>query len=152
MRIKTMSAARALAIALVAIGAVACGGAAGDVPPTLVGASETTPTLPLATTSTTAPPTTVPITAQTVPATTAATTRSATAAPVTTAVTTRSTTAATAPPTTAAAVVTTRAKATANVSYANCTAVRQAGAAPIHRGEPGYGSHLDRDNDGIGCE
>ena len=38
------------------------------------------------------------------------------------------------------------------VSYKNCTAVREAGAAPIHRGEPGYASHLDRDNDGIGCE
>ncbi|MGO1632835.1 MAG: excalibur calcium-binding domain-containing protein, partial [Staphylococcus equorum] len=38
------------------------------------------------------------------------------------------------------------------VSYKNCTAVREAGAAPIYRGEPGYASHLDRDNDGIGCE
>lgn len=39
-----------------------------------------------------------------------------------------------------------------NVSYANCTAVRAAGAAPIRRGDPGYASHLDRDDDGIGCE
>ncbi len=38
------------------------------------------------------------------------------------------------------------------VYYANCTAVRDAGAAPIHRGEPGYASHLDRDGDGIACE
>nr|WP_247602128.1 excalibur calcium-binding domain-containing protein [Cellulomonas denverensis] len=37
-------------------------------------------------------------------------------------------------------------------AYANCTAARAAGAAPVYRGEPGYGSHLDRDNDGIGCE
>ena len=36
--------------------------------------------------------------------------------------------------------------------YQNCDAVRAAGAAPIRRGEPGYGSHLDRDGDGIGCE
>ncbi|MGW1812711.1 excalibur calcium-binding domain-containing protein [Streptomyces sp. NPDC002125] len=36
--------------------------------------------------------------------------------------------------------------------YANCTAVRAAGAAPIHRGDPGYGSHLDRDGDGVACE
>jgi len=36
--------------------------------------------------------------------------------------------------------------------YANCTAVRAAGAAPIHRGDPGYSSKLDRDGDGIGCE
>lgn len=36
--------------------------------------------------------------------------------------------------------------------YANCTAVRAAGAAPLKRGEPGYASHLDRDNDGVACE
>ncbi|MFF5923128.1 excalibur calcium-binding domain-containing protein [Streptomyces flavochromogenes] len=39
-----------------------------------------------------------------------------------------------------------------SVSYANCTAVRAAGAAPIRRGDPGYGSHLDRDGDGVACE
>lgn len=38
------------------------------------------------------------------------------------------------------------------VYYANCDAARRAGAAPVRRGEPGYGRHLDRDNDGIGCE
>jgi len=36
--------------------------------------------------------------------------------------------------------------------YRNCSAARAAGAAPVYRGERGYGSHLDRDNDGIGCE
>ncbi len=36
--------------------------------------------------------------------------------------------------------------------YKNCSEARAAGAAPIHRGQPGYGSHLDRDNDGIACE
>lgn len=40
----------------------------------------------------------------------------------------------------------------AEVFYKNCAAVRAAGAAPIHRGEPGYASHLDRDGDGVGCE
>ncbi|MGA5558344.1 excalibur calcium-binding domain-containing protein [Streptomyces lavendulocolor] len=39
-----------------------------------------------------------------------------------------------------------------SVYYANCTAARAAGAAPVHRGEPGYASHLDRDNDGVGCD
>ncbi|MET9932888.1 MULTISPECIES: excalibur calcium-binding domain-containing protein [unclassified Streptomyces] len=39
-----------------------------------------------------------------------------------------------------------------NVSYANCAAVRAADAAPIHRGDPGYSSRLDRDGDGVGCE
>ncbi|WP_434616692.1 GmrSD restriction endonuclease domain-containing protein [Arthrobacter sp. A5] len=36
--------------------------------------------------------------------------------------------------------------------YANCTAVRAAGAAPIRAGQPGYRVGLDRDGDGIGCE
>lgn len=36
--------------------------------------------------------------------------------------------------------------------YQNCAAVRAAGAAPIRRGQPGYGSHLDRDDDGVACE
>ncbi|MFF5963139.1 excalibur calcium-binding domain-containing protein [Streptomyces collinus] len=39
-----------------------------------------------------------------------------------------------------------------NVYYGNCSEVRAAGAAPIHRGEPGYASHLDRDNDGVACD
>lgn len=37
-------------------------------------------------------------------------------------------------------------------AFANCAEARAAGAAPVRRGEPGYGPHLDRDNDGIGCE
>ena len=37
-------------------------------------------------------------------------------------------------------------------SYPNCDAARAAGDAPIRIGEPGYGSHLDRDNDGVACE
>ncbi|SCF21933.1 Excalibur calcium-binding domain-containing protein [Micromonospora haikouensis] len=39
-----------------------------------------------------------------------------------------------------------------DVYYANCTAVRAAGAAPIRRGDPGYSRKLDRDGDGVGCE
>ncbi|MEP7368883.1 MAG: DUF1524 domain-containing protein [Dermatophilaceae bacterium] len=39
-----------------------------------------------------------------------------------------------------------------SVYYANCTAARAAGAAPIHLGDPGYASKLDRDGDGIACE
>ncbi|MGP5930625.1 excalibur calcium-binding domain-containing protein [Corynebacterium glyciniphilum] len=39
-----------------------------------------------------------------------------------------------------------------SVYYANCTAARAAGAAPVLAGQPGYGTHLDRDGDGIGCE
>ena len=39
-----------------------------------------------------------------------------------------------------------------SVSYANCTAARAAGAAPVHVGDPGYGGHLERDGDGVGCE
>ncbi|WP_203415161.1 excalibur calcium-binding domain-containing protein [Pseudoxanthomonas suwonensis] len=37
-------------------------------------------------------------------------------------------------------------------TYRNCAEARAAGAAPVRRGEPGYGTHLDRDNDGVGCE
>ncbi|MFB7176937.1 excalibur calcium-binding domain-containing protein [Streptomyces sp. NPDC056257] len=36
--------------------------------------------------------------------------------------------------------------------YENCTAARAAGAAPLHRGEDGYGRHLDADSDGVACE
>jgi hypothetical protein len=39
-----------------------------------------------------------------------------------------------------------------SVYYENCDAVRDAGADPIYAGDPGYGSHLDRDGDGVGCE
>jgi outer membrane murein-binding lipoprotein Lpp len=38
------------------------------------------------------------------------------------------------------------------VSYKNCSEARAAGAAPVRRGDPGYGKHLDRDGDGVGCE
>jgi len=36
--------------------------------------------------------------------------------------------------------------------YANCAAAKAAGAAPVRVGQPGYGTHLDRDRDGVGCE
>jgi TolA-binding protein len=39
-----------------------------------------------------------------------------------------------------------------SVYYENCDAARAAGAAPVRRGDPGYAPHLDRDNDGVGCE
>ena len=37
-------------------------------------------------------------------------------------------------------------------AFENCDAARAAGAAPVHRGEPGYGAHLDGDGDGTACE
>ena len=37
-------------------------------------------------------------------------------------------------------------------SWKNCTEARDNGAAPVHRGDSGYGTHLDGDNDGVGCE
>ncbi|AXT86847.1 calcium-binding protein [Aeromicrobium sp. A1-2] len=43
-------------------------------------------------------------------------------------------------------------EAPASTFYANCTAVRAAGAAPIRRGQAGYSRKLDRDGDGIACE
>lgn len=39
-----------------------------------------------------------------------------------------------------------------DVFYANCTAVRAAGRAPLHIGDPGYTRKLDRDGDGVACE
>ncbi|QDG87446.1 excalibur calcium-binding domain-containing protein [Pseudarthrobacter sp. NIBRBAC000502770] len=44
------------------------------------------------------------------------------------------------------------AQAPATAYYANCTAAKNAGAAPLHRGQPGYSSSLDRDGDGVACE
>lgn len=39
-----------------------------------------------------------------------------------------------------------------DVHYENCDEARAAGAAPLYRGDPGYGPHLDRDGDGVACE
>lgn len=36
--------------------------------------------------------------------------------------------------------------------FKNCDAARAAGAAPLHRGDAGYRSGLDRDDDGVACE
>ncbi|WP_043175394.1 excalibur calcium-binding domain-containing protein [Streptomyces sp. NRRL B-24484] len=38
------------------------------------------------------------------------------------------------------------------VYYKNCSEARAAGVAPLHRGDPGYAPHLDRDGDGVACE
>ncbi|HEX6685592.1 MAG TPA: excalibur calcium-binding domain-containing protein [Candidatus Limnocylindrales bacterium] len=38
------------------------------------------------------------------------------------------------------------------VLYDNCDDARDHLAAPVRIGEPGYGLHLDRDRDGVGCE
>ena len=42
--------------------------------------------------------------------------------------------------------------APASSAFRNCAAARAAGAAPVYRGDPGFGDHLDRDGDGVGCE
>lgn len=55
-------------------------------------------------------------------------------------------------PSTTAEPTTTRAPTTQAVYYANCDAVRAAGAAPLHQGEPGYRKALDRDGDGTACD
>jgi hypothetical protein len=38
------------------------------------------------------------------------------------------------------------------VRFGSCADARTAGAAPVRRGDPGYGPHLDRDGDGTACE
>lgn len=40
----------------------------------------------------------------------------------------------------------------AALPFSGCDAARAAGAAPVRRGDPGYGEHLDGDGDGTGCE
>jgi hypothetical protein len=62
------------------------------------------------------------------------------------------TVAATPKPTTAKTTVPKTIAPAAGDYYANCSAARAAGAAPLHRGDPGYRSALDRDNDGVACE
>jgi hypothetical protein len=37
-------------------------------------------------------------------------------------------------------------------AFSNCAQARAAGTAPVYAGQPGYGEHLDRDLDGVGCE
>ncbi len=39
-----------------------------------------------------------------------------------------------------------------SVYYRYCEDARQAGAAPLFRGHPGYRDALDRDGDGVACE
>lgn len=122
-------------VVLVIVGAAASGGEDDQQPVSVVGDVATTLTLPLASTTAPAPATTLPPVTQA--PTTEATAPATTRAPVTTA--------ATAPAVTAAPAV----------FYANCTAVRNAGKAPLLRGQPGYtsgSSGLDRDGDGIACE
>jgi multidrug efflux pump subunit AcrA (membrane-fusion protein) len=51
-----------------------------------------------------------------------------------------------------ASVVAPEPQVSASASYGNCSEARAAGAAPVRVGDPGYGRHLDRDGDGVGCE
>ncbi|MDR7161880.1 excalibur calcium-binding domain-containing protein [Arthrobacter sp. BE255] len=44
------------------------------------------------------------------------------------------------------------APAPAAAYYANCTAAKAAGAAPLYAGQAGYSTALDRDRDGVACE
>ena len=45
-----------------------------------------------------------------------------------------------------------QAPAQSSVYYESCADARAAGAAPLHRGEPGYRPGLDKDGDGVACE
>ena len=38
------------------------------------------------------------------------------------------------------------------VHFASCASVKAVRAAPLRRGEAGYGRHLDPDGDGVACE
>lgn len=37
-------------------------------------------------------------------------------------------------------------------AYVDCDQARESGPTPLKSTEPGYGPHLDRDRDGLGCE
>src|SRR5262245_57168935 len=37
-------------------------------------------------------------------------------------------------------------------TYQSCVDVSKAGAAPLHKGDPGYSAKLDRDGDGTACD
>lgn len=37
-------------------------------------------------------------------------------------------------------------------SYSSCAEAKKAGKTPLHKGDPGYSSKLDRDGDGIACD
>lgn len=56
------------------------------------------------------------------------------------------------PKTTTPPTTQTPAPAQNDVYYQNCAAVRAAGKAPLHTGDPGYSTKLDRDRDGTACE
>lgn len=88
-------------------------------------------------------------TSELIATTTSTSSTSTTAPPPTTSAPTTEAPRVTSPPTTERAAA---AAAAPSTYYANCTAARSAGVTPIKRGEPGYASHLDRDNDGIACE
>jgi type II secretory pathway pseudopilin PulG len=81
--------------------------------------------------------------------------RATTVPPTTPPTTSRARTTATTVPTTSRATTppapATTSAPSAGVYYANCAAARAAGAAPLSRGEPGYRSALDADNDGVAC-
>jgi endonuclease YncB( thermonuclease family) len=53
---------------------------------------------------------------------------------------------------TATAAASAPARAPVEVYYRNCDAARAAGAAPLYRGDPGYRSAMDSDDDGVACE
>ena len=109
----------------------------------IAAAGETTTTLPATTTvapTTTVPPTTIPIV--TAPAPTSPPPTDPPAPPPTVAV------APVAPPPTAPPP----APGPPSVYYENCQAAWDAGAAPVHVGDPGYAPRLDHDGDGVGCE
>lgn len=71
----------------------------------------------------------------------------------TTAATTTAPPATTAPPTTATTAPPPSTEPPAQtVYYGSCAEAEAAGAAPIYRGEPGYRTGLDGDDDGIACD
>lgn len=144
--------------ALVVIGSSIGGSRDGDVPTVAAAAPSTTQT---AAPTTTTAPTTAPVVVEEVdaPVVRPAEVTRAPAPTTTRAPAPRTTTRAPEPepvrqeaPEPEAQQVAEPVESGSGVYYKNCTEARNAGAAPVRRGDPGYASHLDRDDDGIGCE
>ncbi len=120
---------------------------AAEVTSTVVASSSTTAVIP--TTATSPAPTVAPTIATT--SATPAATEPPQVFPIAAPIDTEPPVAESEPSTTGRTTAPTTARV-ASVFFNNCAEARAAGAAPLHRGDPGYRPELDRDKDGTACE
>ncbi|QIS03680.1 hypothetical protein F5X71_16335 [Nocardia brasiliensis] len=148
----------ALLIAGISLGAPACGSTSARTPTVHPSSTSAKPTTPSATPTLAPTPTATPSPTATLSPTTATTTSTFAPAPIPRPAAPPSTTVAAPqrfvppPPPAPAPQPTVTPPPAPSTYYSSCAAARAAGAAPLHRGEPGYRSGLDRDGDGVACE